>query len=174
MARLWYLSRGGQVFGPVTDTQLAESVAAGRVLPTDHLNVAGQPNWVLASTVPGLVPAPKPQPAPLSLDPEPLSLDPEPVATRVVRTTCFACFSEVSLNVAPGAVTAPCPRCGAAVETGESASQAAPSANQAAFAALESPAAFKERMQKKVAEAQAAAARDAAILGSVLGAIGPG
>jgi hypothetical protein len=161
MARLWYLSRSGQVFGPVTDVQLTEWVRAGHVLPTDLLNVAGHPNWALASAVPGLLPP--------SLSPAPVA-----VAARVVQTTCFACFSEVSLNVAPGAVTVPCPRCGAAVETGESTAQAAPSTNQAAFAALESPEAFKERMQKKVAEAQAAAARDAAILGSVLGTFGPG
>jgi hypothetical protein len=161
MARLWYLSRSGQVFGPVTDVQLTEWVAAGHVLPTDLLNVAGHPNWVHASAIPGLLPP--------SLSPAPVA-----VAARVHQTTCFACFSEVSLNVAPGAMTVACPQCGAAVETGESAAQAAPSANRAAFAALESPAEFKERMQKKVAEAQAAAARDAAILGSVLGAIGPG
>ena len=165
MNRLWYLSRSGQVFGPVTDVQLAEWVSARHVLPTDLLNVVGQPNWVFASAIPGLLPAP----TPISLPP-----DPQPVAARVVQATCFACFSEVSLNVTPGAVTVPCPRCGATVETGESAAQEASSANQAAFAALESPAAFKARMQKKVADAQAAAAREGAILGSVLGAITSG
>jgi hypothetical protein len=165
MTRLWYLSRSGQVFGPVSDPQFIDWLASGRVLPTDYLNIAGEPGWVLAGAIPGLLEAPTPAPAPTP------PLAPQPVAARVVRVTCFACFSEVSLNVTPGAVTAPCPRCGAAVETGESAAQSAPSANQAAFAALESPAAFKERMQKKVAESQAAAERDAAILGTVLGAI---
>lgn len=154
MYRMWYLSRNGQVFGPVTDPQLSQWVAAGHVLPTDQLNLAGQPNWVLASAIPGLLPAPQP----LSLDPEPLSLDPEPEPTpavtprRSIRVTCFACFEEVTLEFAVGTATAPCPRCRAALETGETASPAP--TGGAAFAALESPAAFKERMQKKAIAAQ--------------------
>ncbi len=146
MPRMWYLSRNGQVFGPVTDPQLAQWVAAGQVLPTDQLNVAGQPNWVLASAIPGLLPAPEP----LSLDPDP---EPTPAVTprRSVRVTCFACFEEVTLEFVAGTATAPCPRCRAVLETGEAASTAAAPAG--AFAALESPAAFKERMQKKVVAA---------------------
>lgn len=209
MPRMWYLSRDSQVFGPVTDEQLAQSAAAGRILPTDQLNVAGEPNWLLASAIPGLfpapapppplapVPVPAPEPLPLDSEPlslEPLSLDPDPellplepviadllpvdavvVASRTVRVTCFACFREVSVEVAPGASSGNCPKCRATVETGEPVGTApAANANQAAFAALESPAAFKERMQKKVAEAQAAAGRDGAILGGVLGAVIPG
>jgi hypothetical protein len=154
MYRMWYLSRSGQVFGPVADAQLAQWVAAGQVLPTDQLNVAGQPNWVLASAIPGLLPPPQP----LSLDPEPLSLDddpaPAPAVTpkRSIRVTCFACFEEVVLEFAAGTATAPCPSCRAALETGETPSTAAAPAG--AFAALESPAAFKERMQKKAIAAQ--------------------
>ena len=202
MDRQWYLLRDGQVFGPVTDAQLAQSAAAGRVFPTDQLNVAGQPDWFAASAVPGLLPTPEPEPVllqaapdpiPLDLEPEPLSLEPviadlmplepeiadlmpaepeiadllpvETVPLRTIRVTCFVCYSEVSVGAA---AIAPCPRCGAAIVTGELADTApTTSANQAAFATLESPDAFKERMQRKVAAAETAAARDGAILGAV-------
>ncbi len=153
MERNWYLSRDGQVFGPVADAQLAQSVAAGRVLPGDLLNVAGEPDWVVAAAVPGLLPRPKARPV-----------------ARTARVTCFACFGEVTIEYAPGAPNAPCPKCRALIETNEGAT-AEPAANQAAFAKLESPAEFKKRMQQKVADAEAAAGRDAAILGGVLGGI---
>ena len=181
MSRQWYLSRSGQVFGPVTDAQLAESAAAGRILPTDQLNVAGEPNWWPATAIPGLLPAPKP--IPLPLDSEPLSLDPEPeplpldavVEMKSLRVTCFACFREVCVEFEAGAQTAHCPKCRAAIETGEPAAGAgtADAQAQAAFGKLESAKAFKKRMQKKVADAQAAAGRDGAVLGGVLGAIIP-
>ena len=62
MQRHWYLSRGGQVFGPVTDEQLAQAATAGRIDATDLINVAGEPEWRPASEIPGLLPA-APQPA---------------------------------------------------------------------------------------------------------------
>lgn len=187
MDRQWYLSRDGQVFGPVTDAQLAQSAAAGRILPTDQLNIAGQPNWLLASTVPGLfptapsiaaipVPAPAPEPETveeiLELDsaPEPIPID-EVVELKTIRVTCFACFRELTLEIEPGTQTAHCPKCRSAIETGEPAPSAGPSAPEAAFGNLESKKAFKERMQKKVAAAHAGAARDGAIAGGILGAI---
>jgi GYF domain 2 len=164
MERQWYQSRDGKVFGPVTDTQLAQAVAAGRVLPTDMMNLAGQPNWWPANAIPGLLPQ-QPQQEILSLDP-----DPEPV--RVMRVTCFACFREVSVEIPPGVSTVHCPRCRAAIETGEPTGDAQPSGNQAAFAKLESKREFKERMQQKAAAAQGANSDGAAIGGIIGGIIG--
>jgi hypothetical protein len=186
MNRLWYLSRNGQVFGPVTDAQLMQSAAAGHVLPTDQLNLAGQPTWWPATSVPGLLnPLPAPIPAPVGANPAvatvvPLSLDPDPVPVdavdavevKCIRTTCFACFNEVSLEFEAGTPTVHCPQCRSALETGETASAtAAPAEAQAAFGKLESAKAFKARMQKKVADAHARDARDAAIAGGILGAL---
>lgn len=180
MSRLWYLSRGGQVFGPVTDAQLSESAATGRILPTDQLNVAGQPNWWPTTAIPGLLPAPNPIPAPIPA-PVPAAAQPEPepipaeviVEMKTLRVTCFACFREVTLEFAAGTQTAHCPKCRSAIETGEPAAGANPTdaQAQAAFGKLESKREFKERMQKKVADAQAAAGRDGAALGGILGAI---
>jgi hypothetical protein len=163
--RQWYLSRNGHVFGPVTDETLAQSAATGRILPTDQLNVAGQPDWWLASAIPGLLPVPQPALVPVPVNPAPKASALEPVPTEIVETrtlrlTCFACFREVTVEVEAGTPTVNCPRCRALLETGEPQTTAPASTNQAAFAALESPRAFKERMQKKVADAQAPAGRD--------------
>src|SRR4051812_13048333 len=98
METQWNLSRNGQVFGPVTDLQLRQTVASGRVLPTDLLNEAGKPDWIAANTVPGLF-------APLISveDPVVAELIEEPVAAlRVIRVTCFGCFREVAIEVTPG------------------------------------------------------------------------
>lgn len=150
MHRYWYLSRDSQVYGPYTDAQLAEAVAAGRVLPTDMMNVAGYPEWRVASAVPGLLP----QPEPLSLDPDPVpvvqTLVPA-IEMKKLKLTCFACFREVKVEIEAGTQTVVCPKCRAVLETGEPAT-AAPAA-AAAFAALESPAEFKKRMEQKVAAA---------------------
>jgi|GEM_PF-4379655 len=164
MERHWYLARNGQVFGPVTDAQLMQSVAAGRILPTDQLNIAGEQNWWLASAIPGLLPQPQPEAKPVRPRAMPVAV------SRSVRVTCFACFNEVSVEVTPGSATH-CPKCRSAIEIAEPAAESMPSANQAAFAKLESPAAFKKRMQKKVADMQAAAAQEAAIAGGILGAV---
>lgn len=180
MDRQWYLSRNGQVFGPVTDAQLAESARTGRVFPTDQLNIAGQPNWWAAGAIPGLLPPPAPVANPFAPAPagtqEPLSLDPEPVALlpvteiKTLRITCFACFREVTLEFEAGTPEAHCPRCRSAIETGETGSPET-AAPQAAFAKLESEKAFKERMKKKVDAAHAGARNDGAVIGGILGAI---
>ncbi len=159
MERLWYLARDGQIFGPVNDTQLSQAATTGRVLPTDQLNIAGQPNWWLASAIPGLLPVPA-EPA----------LIPATVVSQAVRVTCLACFREVTVEAAEGQTSAHCPKCRAAITLAEPAKDAA-NPNQAAFAKLESKKDFKKRMQKKVADAQAAAAADAAIAGGIIGAI---
>lgn len=161
MNRVWYLSRNGHVFGPVTDEQLAQSVAEGRVFPTDQLNIAGQPHWWAASAIPGLLPPSAP------------TQEPELVPAaeiKSLRITCFACFREVTLEFEAGTPTAHCPRCRSAIETGETETPAT-ATPQAAFAALESPKAFKARMQKKVADAHSGAKSDGAVIGGILGAI---
>lgn len=159
MNRHWYLSRAGQVFGPVNDAQLAEGVAMGRVLPTDSLNEAGQPHWLAAGTISWLFP-------PAALAPVVADLIEE---QRTARVTCFGCFREVTIEFDPGTATAPCPKCRAAIETGEAADPAP--AHQAAFAKLESPAAFKKRMQQKVAAAEGAAANEGAVIGGIIGGL---
>jgi hypothetical protein len=197
MERQWYLARDGKVFGPVTDAQLAEAVAGGRVLPTDQLNVAGHPDWRLATDVPGLLPAaPEPVPAPtpeteteteaivaeldtaveaVELAPadavEIAPVDLEPVAPVKLRVTCLACFREVSVEVMPGSCEAHCPKCRSSIELEKPVEDPKQSANQAAFAKLESKREFHERMQKKEASARSAAKRDGAVVGGVLGAI---
>jgi ribosomal protein S27E len=150
MERQWYLSRDGQVFGPVNDAQLLQTAAAGRIQPTDLLNVAGEANWHMASAIPGLLPA-----APAAVEPMQL---PEP-ETRTVRVTCFACFNEVVLAVETGAAAAPCPKCGAVLPTGESAATSSESTTvEGEFPELENPAAFKARLNAKVKAAYAAEA----------------
>ena len=159
MERQWYLSRGGQVFGPVTDTQLRQSAAAGMVAPTDMLNPVGDPNWWAASAIPGLLPVaaalPVAAPAP----------KPEP---RTVRVTCFACFNEVALMFQPGVTEAPCPKCRAMLATGEAESVSAPDGS---FPTLESPAEMKARLNAKVAAAHAAEGGNAVTRGLITGVI---
>lgn len=177
MDRQWYLSRNGQVFGPVTDAQLAESARAGRIFPTDQLNLVGQPHWWAASAVPGLLPPPAPvqnpfAPAaqqPLALDPEPVALQPA-VEIKSLRVTCLACFREVTVEFEAGTPEAPCPKCRALLATGETATADA-AGPEAAFGKLESAKAFKERMKKKADAATAGARNDGAVLGGILGAI---
>jgi hypothetical protein len=179
MQRHWYLARAGQVFGPVSDEQLAQSVRDGRVLPDDQLNIAGQPNWWRAADIPGLLPAPAPTAAqePVMADLIPAEvvepeLIPAEVMTQTIRVTCFACFREVSVEVEEGATSAHCPKCRSAIALAEPV-QAAANPNQAAFAKLESKKEFKRRMQEKAALAQGAAANQgaAAAAGGMLGAI---
>jgi hypothetical protein len=156
MERQWYLSRDGKVFGPVTDAQLLQSAAAGQILPTDWLNVAGDPHWHLASAIQGLLPTTQ------------VSAPTQPQReTQTVRVTCFACFTEAL--VLQGASAAQCPKCGAALQTGESAQASGESSDAAgAFENLEHPAIFKARLQAKVRAAYAAEAADYATAAGVL------
>jgi len=177
MERLWYLARDEEVFGPVTDAQLAEAVAEGRVLPTDQLNVAGQPDWRFAINVPGLLTPSQPpyevvenEAAELAPEDAVEVLPEEPVPVKI-RVTCLACFREVSVKVLPGAVDAHCPKCHSTIVLEAPVEAPKPSANQAAFAKLESKREFKERMQKKESAARTAAMRDGAVVGGVIGAI---
>jgi hypothetical protein len=150
MERLWYLARDGEVFGPVTDAQLAEAVAEGRVLPTDQLNVAGEPDWRIATGVPGLLPAPSPPPDEAELIPaEVVEVVPEEPVPVKLRVTCLACFRGVSVEVLPGAVEAHCPKCRSAIVLETPVEAPKQSANQAAFAKLESKREFKERLHKR-------------------------
>jgi hypothetical protein len=58
MERQWYLSRDGQVFGPIPDAQMLQSAAQGQVLPTDLVAVMGDQTWWPATSIPNLLPAP--------------------------------------------------------------------------------------------------------------------
>jgi hypothetical protein len=163
MQRQWYVSRAGQVFGPVNDAQLMQGAAERRVLPTDQLNVAGEPHWVVANAIPWLFPA-----AAQAMEANliPAEVVEEPVEVRV---TCMACFRDVKVCVMPGDAATSCPKCRAVIELEQPEGAAAPSANQAAFEHLESKKDFKKRMQKKVADMQPQ--QNNAALGGLIGGI---
>lgn len=154
MDRAWYLLRDGQVFGPVSDEQLSQAASAGRVLPTDKLNIAGQPEWLAAAEVADLLSAAAPatQSAPATFS-----------EVRTARLTCMSCFGEVTLEFRAGTASVPCPACGTALPTGEEQDGAA----AAAFGSFDSPEALKARLQKKVADAYTAEAAQMAALKSV-------
>jgi hypothetical protein len=137
MERLWYLSRGGQVFGPMTESHLLHAATTGQIAATDYLNLAGMPNWVPTTAVPGLLALAHRQPEPIT---------PE----WTVRVTCLACYSEAEVGVPDGAASVPCPRCGAAIDTSEANAGAVP------FADLESPEQLRARLNQKVEAAYAA------------------
>jgi hypothetical protein len=138
MERLWYLSRSGQVFGPMPESHLLHAATTGQIVATDYLNLAGMPNWVPTTAVPGLLALAHRQP--------------EPIAPEwTVRVTCLACYCEMEVGVPDGAASVPCPRCGAAIDTSEV------NANAAPFANLESPEQLKARLNQKVEAAYAAA-----------------
>jgi len=191
--RLWYIWRNGQVFGPATDAQLAHLAATGRLLPTDLLNIAGEPNWWPVMAIPELLPSPlaAPQPGPRP-EPEPETelepcdseeeLDtvsdsvmddespaPQAGAGRVIRITCFSCFCEVSVAVVPGARTLHCPKCRAAIEP--SVAAAPPPANQAAFAGMESPGS-SQILKRRIAGARPSGGRNSVSAADILGSIG--
>lgn len=68
MERWWYLARAGHVYGPIPDSYLWPSAAAGQVYPTDQLALVGQPVWWPASSIPGLFPhAWQPAPVPAAV-----------------------------------------------------------------------------------------------------------
>lgn len=163
MERRWYLSRGGKVFGPVSDAKLVRAAVAGRILPTDQLNIAGGPFWIPAADILALLSAARTQ-----LEPEPeLELEPaesepaereqpkvEQVATTItIRTTCMACFSEVSVEVMPNATSAHCPLCRSAMEISVPSDSTSAALNEEEFAKLENDRDHQNRMEKKAADA---------------------
>jgi hypothetical protein len=64
MASEWYYTQNGQpAKAPVSATQLKQMAASGQLQPTDLVWQDGMPNWVPASSIKGLFPAPAPVPA---------------------------------------------------------------------------------------------------------------
>ncbi len=61
---VWYLARGEQQWGPITDVEMGRLVALGKVLPNDFVWNAMMTGWVAAHTIPGMVRAPMPPPQP--------------------------------------------------------------------------------------------------------------
>jgi hypothetical protein len=53
----WYLSRNGQVWGPVDLTQMQQALADGTALPSDLVWASGMESWVAAKDVAALWPA---------------------------------------------------------------------------------------------------------------------
>src|SRR5262249_17037958 len=78
----WFYSRKGQLAGPFTLEQLQGMGKEGKLLADDLVWQEGSPQWLPASGVPGLLPAPAaPAPAP----PPPKPAPPPPVAAPVVK-----------------------------------------------------------------------------------------
>lgn len=50
----WEVSRGGQLFGPFTGTQMKQAATAGQLLMTDYVRSVGEAHWRVAGNVPGL------------------------------------------------------------------------------------------------------------------------
>ncbi len=61
----WYYAEQGQQRGPVAFEELQALAASGRLRPSDLVWREGLPEWVPASTQPGLFAAPPQSPAPL-------------------------------------------------------------------------------------------------------------
>jgi hypothetical protein len=62
MSTEWYYSSSGQKVGPVSENQIRQLAASGKLAASDLIWRAGQPNWVSAGSVPGLFPGPPPLP----------------------------------------------------------------------------------------------------------------
>ena len=56
MSQQWYISRGGQSFGPFEAEKLQAMAHAGELAPNDMVVVAGGAQWIAAASVPGLFP----------------------------------------------------------------------------------------------------------------------
>lgn len=59
----WYYARDGQQYGPINSAQLKQLAQSGGLVPDDLVFREGSKDWVAASTVQGLFPAPAPAPA---------------------------------------------------------------------------------------------------------------
>lgn len=59
MASEWYFSHGGQQLGPISDTELKELAASGKLFPNDLVWKEGMAEWMNASKVKGLFPTAK-------------------------------------------------------------------------------------------------------------------
>ncbi|HMF16312.1 MAG TPA: DUF4339 domain-containing protein, partial [Gemmataceae bacterium] len=54
MAELWYYTRDGQAQDPVPKAELVQLAGAGLLNPTDLVWTEGMPQWVRASSAPGI------------------------------------------------------------------------------------------------------------------------
>ncbi|MGI0133753.1 MAG: DUF4339 domain-containing protein [Candidatus Micrarchaeaceae archaeon] len=54
MAQQWYYSRNGQQHGPISEAELKQLAAVGKLKPTDMIWQEGMDNWVSAGSVKGL------------------------------------------------------------------------------------------------------------------------
>jgi hypothetical protein len=57
-----YYSSNGKRLGPVSETELRNLAATGRITASDLVWRTGQPSWIPAASVPGLLPGPPPLP----------------------------------------------------------------------------------------------------------------
>jgi GYF domain 2 len=58
---VWYLSRGGKQFGPISDPELHRLAELRSLRADDLLSQPGFESWRAANTFPGLIPTPTPE-----------------------------------------------------------------------------------------------------------------
>lgn len=81
--RVWFISREGQQYGPVSDAEMAKLIELGHLSPVDYVWSEGMGNWAEARTVPELVALrPKPPSSPPPPPPAPAQQS-RPAATFV-------------------------------------------------------------------------------------------
>lgn len=82
--RVWFISREGQQYGPVSDAEVTKLIELGHLSPVDYVWSEGMGNWAEARTVPELVALrPKPPPPPLPPTPPPAPAQSRPAAPFV-------------------------------------------------------------------------------------------
>ena len=141
----YHIARAGRVEGPFDWASLLQLVANGGLATSDFVHRAGSTDWQPAWHVPDLFP---------------VMVAPE-VGPRIILTDCFGCFDTVEVTIAAGATSAPCPRCDTSVQV------EAPGVNASEqFVGLDGD--FKERIDRRVADAYAARAAENGILLSIV------
>jgi hypothetical protein len=63
MSTDWHYSSKGKKVGPVSESEIRSLATSGRLSASDLVWQTGQPDWVPASSVPGLFPGPPPLPS---------------------------------------------------------------------------------------------------------------
>jgi TM2 domain-containing membrane protein YozV len=80
----WYYAVGGKQLGPVSQPQLKDLAASGKLPPASLVWTDGMPNWVAAHTIPGLFDSASPGTLPAAM-PKTLS---DASTTKIVAGVC--------------------------------------------------------------------------------------
>lgn len=95
----WYLLRSGQEQGPVTDQQLRDLAAKGRILPTEKVRRADMDKPILAAVVPNLFP----KIAVAKSQPLPPPVAAQPILNKEPKTNPFISLLLAIVLIAAGA-----------------------------------------------------------------------